>query len=328
MRLTKVSFMATIVFSLAALTIMAEGKKKNNVEKKESAAKTKVTQVQNQTTGTNPAPTTAPSAVIASVGSRKLTYGEFQAFKKFFAPTGGEDERIITIWKLNAALAEMADAEKFQKDPEAKAVLTIAQDQVLGSVFLRYKQLNATVTDEDVRNYYNQHQNDRELRESDFVTATLIAAEKREQADQIKKKIVDGANFDKLAEEYRQQTLKITGLSDIVIKNIATDQLFKPLGPSVALSMSRATLNEVNGPRQTPSGWLLFKVTARTQGKLVPLEKVEKNIREVLARQKQFQVRSDLIQQAEKMAGVKLEAPRQTRMPMMPNRPVKPQMGK
>ncbi len=286
---TRIRFIAGIFVSLSPLMAIAQ----NAPAAKDAAPVTKAT-------------TTAPSTVIATVGDAKLTYGELQAFKKFFAPRGTEDERLITFWKFNAALARMAQQDNMQKDPDAEAVIKIASDQVLGSVYIRYKQLEAAVTDQEVQEYYKQ--NDREFRENAFVTAKMIAAEKREQADQIKKQLVEGANFDKLVADNRAQTLKTTGLSDVEIKDAATDQLIKPLGPSVAYSMGRVTLNEINGPRQIPNGWIIFKVTDRKPGKLIPLQKVEKDIREQLNRRKQIQVRTDIVAKAEKMAGVKLES--------------------
>jgi hypothetical protein len=162
MGLKKISFITGFAFCLFSLALLAEGKKKNG--NKESA-KAKVTQVQAQESQT-PGTTTAPSTVIATVGNTKLTYGELQAFKKFFAPMGAEEERLINFWKLNAALAEKARKENIDKNPEAQAVMQIAWDQVMGSIYIRYKQLQVSITDQEVKEYYNQHQNDREFREN------------------------------------------------------------------------------------------------------------------------------------------------------------------
>lgn len=254
-------------------------------------------------------PTSAPSDVVATMDGKKLTYGQLQAFKKYFAPFGAEDSRIIDFWKVNTALAEEARKANIENDPEAQSVIAMLKEQLLGSIYVRQKQLNATVTDEEVKEYYEKNQNDRQFREGEFISAQVIVVPTKEDADKIKKELVEGKDFAKLVEENAEQTKKATKLESPEVKDQQVTELSKTLGPAVAYSMSSLPLNEVQGPRQTTSGWALFKVTDRRPGKLIPFEKVKEDIRRNLLMRKQSTVRSEVYAEAEKKAGIKREAP-------------------
>jgi hypothetical protein len=254
-------------------------------------------------------PTSNPATVMAKVDGKTLTWGDFELLKKF-SGFSGQDERLINLWKLNTYMAEKVRKEKFESDPKIKGLLSIVSDQVLVSLYIRYNQMNTTVTKEDLKKYYEEHKTDREFRELDSITAKIIAVDKDKKAelDQIKKQLVEGGNFDKLAEENREQTLKVTGLKDIEIKNVPGMDLTRTLGPAVAYSMAGVPLNEVKGPQAiNNNNWILYKVTARTPGKQVPFEKISADLEKMLLRKKKAEVSTKLTEEAEKALGIKLE---------------------
>ncbi|MFA5865622.1 MAG: peptidyl-prolyl cis-trans isomerase [Phycisphaerae bacterium] len=293
MSLRKMSLLVSFVLSVLMLSVATEGKENAGGKgKNKPASAVKPT-------------TSAPSTVMATMGNKKLTYGELQSFKKFFAP-GAEDERMISIWKVNTALAEKARKEKIDRDPEIKGIFGMACDQILVNMMMRKKQLDATVTDAEVKEYCEKNKDNPEFREPALITAKIIAAESKEEADKIKKQLVEGTDFDKLSEKYRSQTLKATGLSDIEIKKMAVNNLVQTLGMA-AYGMNGANLNEVIGPRQATKGWVLFKVTARSLGNPIPLEKLTPDIRSQLLSAKQRAVQQEIIKEGEKIAGVTLQ---------------------
>jgi len=277
------------------------------------------------------ATTTAPSTVMAKVGERQLTYGDLEAMKKYLAGPNVEDARLIQMWKFRAALANLADREKFTQDPEAQAALRILRDQMIVSMFMQNKQKNVTVTDQEIKDHYAKNQDRREYREPESVSVRLLAVEKKEKADEIKKQLVGGAKFDALRSEYRDGTLKITGLSDTEMKNVSVVHLSRSLGP-VAWAMTRAELNEVIGPRQVNQGWAFFQVTERKPGKPQPLERILPTIKAELMQKKQMEIQKAMVQAAEKESGVSLESMQRPNRnsPMISTRPfrkVAPQTG-
>lgn len=251
-----------------------------------------------------PKPTSNPATVLATIGDKQLTYGDLQALKKFSGASDEQNQALINMWKINMVLANKARQENFENDPEAKSLLKIAQDQVLVSIYMRLKLMNTNVTDREVKEYYEKHKNDREFRERDSITATLIAAKNKPDLDKIKKELVNGADFDKLAEANRDQTLKTPLMTDINIKNVPAEELSKKLGAPIGYSMAGAPIGEVRGPQGIPNGWILYKITARTPGKSLSLEKIAGDLKKMLSRQKQSTAKNALIEAAQKEAGV------------------------
>ncbi len=295
------------ILILPVMAFAAEGK----VKKDKPVAKT---------------PTSNPATVVATVEGKKLTYGEFELLKKF-SGFSGQDERLLNLWKINTYLAEKIRKEKFENDPEVKPLLKMVTDQILVTFYIRYKQMSMTITPEEVKEYYNQHKNEKEFREPDFITAKIIACDKDKKAEleQIKKQLVEGGNFDKLAEENREQSLKITKMSDIDIKNVPAKELSQTLGPAVAYSMTSVPFNEVKGPQAINNGnWVLYKVTARKPGKQIPLENISKDLEKMLFRKKKSEISNNLTKEAEKTLGITLES--QQQRPGMMKKP--PRIGR
>ncbi len=253
------------------------------------------------------APTTSPSTVVAALDGKTLTFGDLQTIKKVIGSPEGEDQALVNMWKINTVLAKKARMENIENDPQAKALIQMGYDQVLVSIYMRLKQSQLAVSDPEVKEYYEKHKKEREFRELDSVTATIIAVEKKPRIEEIKKQLVAGENFDKLAEANRTVTLKTTGLSDILIKDVPAAQLFKKLGISVGYSMAGAPIGEIRGPQSIPNGWILYKVTLRTPGKHIPLEKLASDLKTMLLRRKRTTFNNDLMQAAQKEAGVTLE---------------------
>lgn len=260
------------------------------------------------------APTTQKATdVVATVGEEKLTRGELDSIKKYLAPKAPpeQEQRLIEFWKLSTALANQAKKSGIENDPDVQPVLKMLSKKFIGDLYVRSKQMNAEVTDAEIKEYYEANKERPEFHEGAYVTGKVIATEKREAIDAIKKELTDGKDFDALVEANKESTTKITGLSSPVLDNVLTTLLNDTLGQPITGAMTMVNVNEVIGPRFLPNnkGFVLFKITEKKPGELIPLAQKEEQIRSMLQNQKQMKVGQEIMQQAEKEAGIVREAP-------------------
>jgi hypothetical protein len=267
------------------------------------------------------APTTqpqSPSTVVASLDGHQLTRGELESLKKYLAPGAPveQEQKLIDFWKLSTAMADQARQAKLESDPEALLVLNLLRNKFMGDLLVRREQMNVTVSDDEVKANYDANQDNPAFRQGVFLTAQIIASEKREDIAAIKQELVEGKDFDQVFEAHKDQTAKLLGLSDPSIVNVSSTILTENLGQTVVSAMNMVPEGEVVGPRKATTAWVLFKVTERKPGDLVPFEKVQEEIRAKLLREKQMQAGKDIVQKAQEAAGI---------APKMPKKPVSTQ---
>jgi hypothetical protein len=261
------------------------------------------------------APQTTQKAtdVVATLGDKKLTRGELDTIKKYLAPNmpADQEKRLIEAWKMVTALSNEARKSGIEQNPEFQPLLNLFKNQALSDLYMRVAVANIKISDDDVKAYYEAHKDEPQFHEGFYITGKVIATEKREESDAIKKELTEGKDFDKLFEANLEKTKKVTGLSDPAIKNVLSTQLAANLGQPIAGAMTMVTLNEAIGPRFLPDnkGFVIFKVTERKPGALIPLDKMSDQIRQMLQQQKQMTARQEIIQKAEKEAGIERQMP-------------------
>ncbi len=241
--------------------------------------------------------------IVAKVGDRVLTKKDVDFIKKMFMPRV-DAKRIIYLWTINAELADEARKEGLADSSEVRSVISFAQDEVLATLYVREHQKDVDVSDAEAKKYYEEHK--KEFRLLPYVSVKMIAFDNREDAEKVKKALIEGANFDNLVKKYKKQTLKLTGLSDVCLKEISARDLAKPLGPPIAYTMANVKdFKQVIGPRRFAKGWLLFKVVGKKEAGYIPYEKIASRLKSQLRRRKLGEIRRKLIAQAEKKTGVK-----------------------
>ena len=248
-------------------------------------------------------PTTAPATVMAQIGEKTLTWGEVEALKAQRMPTL-ESAGIIDVWKVTQVLAQAFQKGDLLKDLERQKLYEYDMSQLQANWYLRSMIANVQVTDEEIAEFYEQRlaQSD-EFREPQTVTAKFIAAKEKEEADKIRQRLIEGEDFDKLMEEYAEQTKQVTGLSDVMVEDIRADRLRNNVGTQWQ-ALQQVQLDQPIGPRRIPGGYLMYKVTARNEGPAKPLEEVRETIRQRLLNSKQLERHTEILNEAKEQAGV------------------------
>jgi len=276
-------------------------------------ASAQTTQPSAQPVTTHPT-TTAPSDVVAEIAGKKLTYGQMEATKNYFLSPQVEDDFVIARWKVLTVLADDARQSKMhQDDPYLKAAIESMVDEMLVRAYLRYRQTTVEVSDAEVREAYDKAKETPEYRKPPFVSVKLIAAKTKEDIDKIYERLIAGEDFDKVMHESSEQTKLLTGLSNAVIENASVETLAPILGPMITSQLVRLPESEFDKPKYQPTktknSWLIYKLTARKPGELIPFDEVREDIKKQALQQKSMDVISQLTKSAEERAGVQL--PRQ-----------------
>jgi peptidyl-prolyl cis-trans isomerase C len=259
-------------------------------------------------------PTTQKATdVIATVGDQKLTRGEFDMIKKVLAPQlpADQEARLVEFWKMSTVLGNEARKSGIEKKEDVQPTLKLLWNKTLGDLYVQSQMANVTVTDEEIKAYYEANKERPEFHEGAYITGKIIASDKREDIDAIKKELTEGKDFDKLFEANIEKTKKVTGLSDPAINNVLSTQLASNLGQPIAGAMAMVTVNEVIGPRFMPDnkGFVLFKVTERKPGAMIPVEKMSEQIRGFLLSDKKMKINQEIRQKVEKEAGIQRQMP-------------------
>ncbi len=145
------------------------------------------------------------------------------------------------------------------------------------------------VSQDEIKKYYREHQKDFLQPEMRKVSHILIRVKNksdkkawetaRKEILEIKKKLKKGISFSSLAKKYSQGPSASRGGDIGWIKKGDTIEAFQ----KVAFSLKKG---EVSGPVKTPFGYHLIKVEDIREAGEKPLNEVEDNIRQILAREK------------------------------------------
>ena len=157
--------------------------------------------------------------------------------------------------------------------PEARARI---RQQLLGAAVFARLTADASVADDEVERYYRNHLKGYERPATRRVRHILVRT--RAQADELERKLRDGADFAELARRY--STDAATAPSGGVLSGGVTRGQTLPAFDRVAFSLKT---NAISAPVRTPSGWEIIQATGEvTPGTTTPLSEVRSTIEAAL----------------------------------------------
>jgi peptidyl-prolyl cis-trans isomerase C len=238
--------------------------------------------------------TKTPDAAIAVWDGGKLTVKDFVSAVDWTSVAGdlpGRFRREIETQlrqTVNADLALLeARARGYEKAPEvAQAVRRYQEDLMERALYADYIFKGVTVTDEEIRAYYDQHKNDFMAPEKRRVSHIVVPT--REEAEEIEKEIAGGERFEKLVLRSTDTgSAKKAGDLGWVSRPEAVGEL------EAVFSLEEG---KVSGPIASRYGYHLFLVTEIVSEQPLDFEEAKERVRKRLIEEKERERRKLWIQ--------------------------------
>jgi len=264
-------------------------------------------------------------AVVAEIGPEKITVGQLdqliesrveqqlamagasmdkeqmrrqeEALMKQFA-TADQRRQFLLQWIAEEVLFRKAMKEELLKDDEVAASVQSIQRSQLASIYLQ-KMLKAAVHvgDSDVEDFYKANP-DRFTRPRQVKLAQIVV-EKKETAEDLMKKLGEGADFAKLAGEFStdETTREKGGVIDGWI--VAGG----PIGKSGASPRAHELISQTAPGEVLPeviesdAGFQVIKVLEEQPETLVPLEEARSMARQMLTRRRSGELQQALMEE-------------------------------
>ncbi len=257
--------------------------------------------------------------ILATVGPNKLTLKQFQnqidslpmQIQIALAHSPEMKEQLLDRWVQITLLAQAAKNAGLDKKPEIMARVEDLKNSVLAQEYAQMALENKVdVTDDDVKAYYESHKKDMSvpakvkarhilIRVSENAKKEKWAAAKK-KAEKIRREIVSGADFAKLAKKYSD---------DPGTKDQGGELGFFSKGrmvPEFENAAFSLKVGEISQPVKTVFGYHIIQVEAKDPAKERALEDVQDQIRHDLTIEKQ----SNLLEKI--MADLKAKYPVKT----------------
>jgi len=224
------------------------------------------------------APNVPPETVVLTVGDEKMTAGEIdrlidtippQYRAQMRNPAGRRQfaERIVQL----KVMAQEARRRKIEDTPEYKEQLALQIDQVLAQQYYKNLQATTKVDEAAARKYYDEHKSDYEQVKASHIlirvkgsprpgkkdAKELTDEEALAKAKEIRQKLVDGADFAKLAEAESDDTGSAAKGGDLGL--FGRHVMAAPF-EEVAFTIPVGQLSE---PVKTQFGYHIIKVESR-----------------------------------------------------------------
>ena len=145
------------------------------------------------------------NGVAATVNGEKITVAELReaynavpqlksqvTFDQFYP-------RAVEAWVNETAIVQAAKKAKIESTPEYKKQLDIVKKQLISNFYLK-KTIESQISDNDLKNLYNQYK--KEFKSEEEMNARHILVKDEATARDIIAKIKKGEKFDELAKKY------------------------------------------------------------------------------------------------------------------------------
>lgn len=225
------------------------------------------------------------SKILAKVGNVSITESDVDATIKALGPRGasyntpdGRKAVLEQIVAKNLFLNE-ARANSYEKDARFIEDLAKVKDEMLANFAIEKTISEITVSDDEVKKYYDEHQSEFSFPET--VTASHILVAEEDKIKEIAADITAGKmSFEEAAKKFSTCPSGQQGGS---LGEFGRGQMVREF-EDAAFSMN---IGEVSAPVKTQFGYHLIKLQAKKESGTLPFEKVEAELRNVVLQDKQ-----------------------------------------
>ncbi|OCC15893.1 Peptidyl-prolyl cis-trans isomerase PpiD [Dissulfuribacter thermophilus] len=257
--------------------------------------------------------------VIAQVGPYKLTVDDFEKqvktlppqFQMAIASNKQFRESFLERWVQITLMALKAREMKLDQDPQVKKRLEDLKNALLAQEFSkRFIEDKVTISDEEVKAYYEKHKDQftqREQVKARHILVKVPAGANEDAWKKAKKKALDikaraekGEDFAKLAKEFSDDpgTKDRGGELGYFGKGRMVPEFEK-----VAFSLEPGVISD---PVKTIFGWHLIQVEDKKAAQVKPLEDVKSFVRQRALQEKKREMLEKLLADVEKKYSVKI----------------------
>ena len=227
----------------------------------------------------------ANDKVLATVGSLTVTQDEvnemlvslMQRGQNYNNPQGID----MVVEQLIGKKLLIHDAQKnhYEYNQDFKAQLEKIKEELLANYSVQKTMENVTVSDDEVKKYYEEHK--AEFKKGESVDASHILVDTEEKANEILNKI--NGNEISFEDAARQHSSCPSGQNGGTLGKFTRGQMVPEFDEAV-FNMSKG---EIKGPVKTQFGYHIIKVNAKNGAKEMEFEEVKEQIKEMVLREKQ-----------------------------------------
>lgn len=224
--------------------------------------------------------------VLATVAGRDITQEEFEAF---LASVPKEQQAYISNPKFREhcleqltslhMFAQMGEDLKLDETDDFKKAYENAKRDILAQMAMRETLKDVGVTEEELKAFYDQNQ--QQFQKGETVNAKHILTDSEETCKEILESITSGKKtFEDAAKEFSTCPSKERGGD---LGEFGKGQMVKEFEDAAFA----AEIGQVVGPVQTQFGYHLIKVEKKNEATVVAFEQIKENLRTNLLQQKQ-----------------------------------------
>jgi hypothetical protein len=205
--------------------------------------------------------------VVARASGRAFTIGDYLAFWGHVRPMDRPEVRdretlegVVDRIALSPEMTRLGREHGVESDPKLQAYLQRLRDGFALDHYYRDQIMSKVkVDDEGLRKLFAAQPGHYDDRAS--ITSHIIVVDRRSLADSLMTRLKQGASFSELARTY-----SMDGESAAKGGDIGTQ--FRGGQSNVGLedAMYATPVGQVGGPEQTPQGWVLWRIDAKTAG--------------------------------------------------------------
>ena len=236
---------------------------------------------------------------MATVAGREITQEEFDAF---LASVPKEQQAYISNPKFREhcldqltslhMFAQMGEDLNLDETEDFKKAYENAKRDILAQMAMRETLKDVTVTEEELKTFYDQNQ--QQFKKGETVNAKHILTDSEEKCHDILEEIVKGEKtFEDAAKEFSTCPSKERGGD---LGEFGKGQMVKEF-EDAAFS---AEIGHVVGPVKTQFGYHLIKVEKKNEASVVSFEQIKENLRTNLLQQKQSTAYNQKVEELKK----------------------------
>lgn len=223
--------------------------------------------------------------ILAKVNDREITNEDLNIFlsqldpntRMYFTQNNMMDQVVDELIYQEMIYMEAIEKE-MDKDEDFVKVLEKTKETLLKSYALGKLLENVEITDEDLKNYYDNHKDN--FKNNASVEASHILVEDESVAKEIKEKLNNGADFKELAKEYSNCPSKENGGN---LGVFTKGQMVKEF-EDAAFNMG---VGEISDPVKTQFGYHIIKVTNKNDESVRTFEEAKPDIERLVRREKE-----------------------------------------